>query len=60
MTRKTTEAQMKAVREYKKKVKRLTIDFAPTEADLYEQIAKQPKKQTYIKELVRADIEKTK
>lgn len=56
--RKTSDAQMKAVKAYKQKVKRLTVDFAPTEMDLYEQVAKQPKKQTYIKNLIRADMER--
>ena len=58
LMRKTSDAQMKAVKAYKEKVKRLTIDFAPTEMDLYEQVAKQPKKQTYIKNLIRADMER--
>ena len=56
--KKTSDSQMKAVKTYKEKVKRLTIDFAPTEMDLYEQIAKQPKKQTYIKDLIRKDMQK--
>jgi hypothetical protein len=55
----TSEAQKKAVKRYKAKVKRFTIDFAPTEMDLYEHIASQPKKQTYIKDLIRKDLNKT-
>lgn len=51
-----TEAQQKAKRKYLAKGKRITIDFYPTEADLIEHIEKQPKKQTYIKELIRKDI----
>lgn len=51
-----SEAQRNANKKYKQKVKRLTIDFAPTEADLFEHISKQPKKQTYIKDLIRADM----
>jgi hypothetical protein len=58
MDRKTSEAQMKAVRNYKKKVNRITIDFAPTETELWEHIQSQPKKQTYIKDLIRADMKK--
>lgn len=54
----TSEAQKKAVRKYKEKVKRLTLDFAPTELELYEHLSKQPKKQTYIKDLIRADMKK--
>ena len=56
----TTEAQRKAVKKYKEKVNRITIDFSPAEAELWEHIQKQPKKQTYIKDLIRADIEKNK
>ena len=55
-TPKTSAAQMKAVKKYKQKVKRLTVDFAPTEADLFEHISAQPNKQGYIKALIRADI----
>ena len=52
----TSDAQKKAVKKYKEKVKRMTIEFYPTEMDLYEHIQKQPKKQTYIKDLIRKDI----
>ena len=55
---KTSEAQMKAVKKYKQKVKRITLDFAPTEESLLAHINNQPKKQTYIKNLIRADMEK--
>lgn len=55
---KTSEAQKRAVAKYKAKVKRLTLDFAPSETDLYEHICKQQKKQTYIKDLIRADMNK--
>lgn len=53
----TSDAQKKAVKKYKEKVKRMTIDFAPTELDLVNHIEKQPKKQTYIKNLIRADMQ---
>ena len=53
-----TEAQQKAKRNYLAKGKRMTIDFYPTEADLIAHIEKQPQKQTYIKNLIRADMEK--
>lgn len=56
----TSEAQKKALEKYKANVKRLTIDFPPTDADLWEHIQKQGKKQTYIKALIRADMEKNK
>jgi hypothetical protein len=51
-----TEAQKRAKAKYQTKVKRLTIEFYPTEADLIEHINAQPKKQTYIKDLVRRDM----
>ena len=53
----TSEAQRKAVKKYKEKVKRITIEFSPAEMDLYEHIQKQAKKQTYIKDLIRAEME---
>lgn len=53
-----SEAQKKALEKYKAKVKRITVDFPPTDAELWEHIQKQPKKQTYIKDLIRADMEK--
>lgn len=53
-----SDAQRKAVKKYKEKVKRITVDFYPTEEDLWEHIQKQEKKQTYIKDLIRADMKK--
>ena len=58
--RKTSEAQIRAVLKYKEKSKRITLDFYPPEMDMWEHIQNQPKKQTYIKDLIRADIEKNK
>lgn len=52
-----TEAQKKAKKKYRDQGKRLTIDFYPSEADLIEQIEKQPNKQGYIKGLIRASAE---
>lgn len=46
----------KARANYRKKVKKFQIEFYPTEAELYEHINKQPKKQTYIKDLIRKDM----
>jgi hypothetical protein len=54
----TSEAQKKAVKKYKEKVKRITIEFHPSEIDLYEHIQQQSKKQTYIKDLIRKDMGK--
>lgn len=53
-----TEAQKKAKKKYRAKGKRMTIDFYPTETDMIAHIEKQPQKQTYIKNLIRADMEK--
>lgn len=58
--KKMSEAQKKALDKYKANVKRFTVDFPPSDAELWEHIQKQPKKQTYIKALIRADIEKNK
>ena len=55
---KTSQAQLKAVAKYKEKTKKFGLDFAPTEMHLWEHIQNQPKKQTYIKDLIRADMEK--
>ena len=58
-----SEAQRKAAKKYKEKynkekLKRITVDFYPSEADLWDHIQQQEKKQTYIKNLIRADMEK--
>lgn len=53
-----TEAQKKAKKKYREKGNRISIDFYPTETDLWEHLQSQPKKQTYIKDLIRADMEK--
>ena len=53
-----SEAQKKALEKYKAKVKRLTVDFPPSDMELYEHIQKQPNKQGYIKDLIRKDMEK--
>lgn len=59
--KKTSDAQLKAVQKYKQeKVKRITIDFYPADAEMWEYIQSLPKgtKQTYIKDLIRADMDK--
>ena len=53
-----TEAQRKAVKKYKEKVNRITVDFSPAEEELWNHIQNQPKKQTYIKDLIRKDMAK--
>lgn len=55
-----SDAQKKAIKKYREKLNRITIDFSPAEAELWEHIQSQAKKQTYIKDLIRADIEKSK
>ena len=55
-----SEAQLKAVKKYKEKVKRITIEFHPTEVQMWEHIQNQDKKQTYIKSLIKADMERSK
>ena len=58
---KTSAAQLRAAQKYKKgNIKRITVDFSPVESDLWEHLQNQPKKQTYIKALIRADLEKSK
>jgi hypothetical protein len=54
----TSEAQKKAVKKYKEKTKRFTLDFSPADMELYEHIQNQDKKQTYIKNLIREDMKK--
>lgn len=54
----TSEAQRRAISKYKEKVKRITIDFHPSETNLWEHLQSQEKKQTYIKKLIRNDLEK--
>ena len=60
MEPKTSASQLKAVKKYKEKVKRITIDFYPSDEALWNHIQNQPKKQTYIKDLIRADMERSK
>ena len=54
----SSEAQRKAIKKYKQKVKRITIELHPTETEMWEHIQSQPNKQGYIKGLIRADMEK--
>ena len=53
-----SEALKKAQKNYRKKLNRITIDFSPAEAEMWEHIQSQPKKQTYIKDLIRKDMNK--
>ena len=54
----TTEAQKKALDKYRAKMKRFTVDFPPSDMELWEHIQKQSNKQGYIKDLIRADMKK--
>lgn len=57
--KKTSAAQLRAAQKYKKaNIKRITVDFSPAEAELWEHIQGQPNKQGYIKGLIRADMER--
>ena len=56
----TTEAQKQATKRYREKTKKMQLEFSPAEFELWEHIQNQPKKQTYIKDLIRKDLEKSK
>ena len=58
MENKTSEAQKRAMKKYREKINRICVDFSPAEEDLWQHIQSQPKKQTYIKDLIRADMAK--
>lgn len=53
-----TEAENRAKRNYRKKTKSITIEFYPTEFDLFEYLETQEQKRTYIKNLIREDMKK--
>ena len=53
-----SDAQKKAIKKYREKLNRITIDFSPAELELWEHIQNQPKKQAYIKDLIRADMKR--
>lgn len=57
--KRTSPTQLRAAQKYKKaNIKRITVDFSPKEADLWEHLNSQPKKQTFIKALIREDLER--
>ncbi len=58
MASQRSEAQKRADQKYKKKVKKVLLEFYPTEEELIEHLEKQEKKQTYIKDLIREDMKK--
>lgn len=53
-----TEAQKRAQANYRKKCKKVTIDFFPTEEDIYAYYDSQPQKRTWLKNLIREDMMK--
>lgn len=53
-----SEAQKRAKEKYQAKVKRFTVDFYPTERELWERLQAQENKQGYIKQLIKQDKEK--
>lgn len=55
-----TEAQKRAKKKYRDKGKRITVEFYPSESDLIEHLEKREQKKSYIKALIRADMEKEK
>jgi hypothetical protein len=55
----SSEALKRAKAKYKaEKVKKVLLEFYPTDAELLEHLEKQEKKQTYIKNLIREDMKK--
>lgn len=54
----TPESQLRAVKKYKEKVKRITVDFYPADEEVWNHIQNQPNKQGYIKDLIRSDMER--
>lgn len=56
-----TEAQKRAQAKYNKaNVRQTAVRFYPSERDMWEWLEKQPNKAGYIKELIRADMERSK
>ena len=52
------EAQRRAKKAYKAKIKRLFIELYPTDADILEHLQQQESTAGYIKRLIREDIAK--
>lgn len=53
-----SEALKKAQQKYRQALKRFSITFYQTDKDIEEHLFKQEHKQAYIKDLIRADMEK--
>ena len=52
-----SDAKKRAKEKYQAKVKRFTVDFYPTEQELWERLQAQENKQGYIKQLIKQDKE---
>ncbi len=52
-----TEAQKRAKKNYEKKVKKISLQFYPTETDLYEYLQTKENKAGFIKQLIRMAME---
>lgn len=56
-----SDAQKRAVAKYQKeKTNLFQIRFYPADSDIYEHLCEQPNKAGYIKQLIRADMERNK
>lgn len=53
-----TDAQKRARANYMKKVSRMEIQFYPADAELYEFVKSKPAMAGYVKDLIRADMER--
>lgn len=54
-----SEAQRRANAKYvREKVRSLNVRFYPADADLWEHLSAQPNKQGYVRDLIRADMER--
>ena len=53
-----SEAQKRAIEKYRANLKRFTVDFNQSDAELWEHLQNQQNKQGYIKDLIRKDMEK--
>lgn len=51
-----SEAQKRAAKEYRKKTKKIQLEFSPAEEKLWDHIQSQENKQGYIKSLIRNDM----
>lgn len=60
MPKKRYESQREAEKRYREKVqpKKVTLNFYPPEMDIYDHIKTKDQMSTYVKDLIRADMEK--